>query len=97
MSLRVIAIDWSGAASGAARKIWLAEASDGVITLLECGRDRAVVADYLVFEASRTPDLIVGLDFAFFLPAWFPEGRGLPHGPALWDRAAIEGESWLRG
>ena len=71
MSLRTIAVDWSGAVSGAQRKIWLAEAVGGQITRLESGRDRAAIADFLISEASRTPGLVVGLDFAFSLPGWF--------------------------
>jgi hypothetical protein len=92
-----MAIDWSGAVSGAERTIWLAEAADGEITRLECGRGRAAIAEFLVAEAIRTPDLVVGLDFAFSFPAWFLEERGLPYAPALWDLVAREGESWLAG
>ncbi len=97
MSLRTIAVDWSGAVSGAQRKIWLAEAVGGRITRLESGRDRAAIADFLISEASRTPGLVVGLDFAFSLPGWFLESRGLPDGPALWALAADEGDAWLAG
>ena len=37
---RAIAIDWSGAKSGARSRIWLAEVRDGCLTRLESGRDR---------------------------------------------------------
>ena len=97
MSLRTIAVDWSGAVSGAARKIWLAEAAGGRIVRLENGRGREAVADFLIGEASRIATMVVGLDFAFSLPAWFLESRDLPDGPALWDLVAQEGEAWLAG
>jgi hypothetical protein len=41
--------------------------------------------------------MVVGLDFAFSLPAWFLESRNLPDGPALRDLVVDEGESWLAG
>lgn len=41
------------------------------------------------------PRIVVGLDFAFSLPAWFLAERGLVDGPALWDVVAREGEQWL--
>lgn len=95
MGPRTLAVDWSGAVSGAEFKIWLAEAAEGELVRLECGRSRGGVAEHLIAEAGRTPNLVVGLDFAFSLPAWFLEERGLPDGPALWDLVTQEGESWL--
>lgn len=97
MTLRTIAVDWSGAVSRAERKIWLAEAADGQIVRLESGRGREAMADFLIAEFSRTPEMVVGLDFAFSLPAWFLESRDLPDGPALWDLVTQEGEAWLSG
>ena len=97
MNLRTIAIDWSGAVERADRKIWLAEAAEEQVVRLESGRGRAAIADFLIDEASRTPELVVGLDFAFSLPSWFLESRGLPDGPALWHLVASEGETWLAG
>jgi Protein of unknown function (DUF429) len=95
MRLRTFAVDWSGALSGAKSKIWLAEASGGDLLRLECGRSRRGVADFLASEAASTPNLVVGIDFAFSLPAWFLDERGLADGPALWDVVAKEGEAWL--
>ena len=95
MSLRTIAIDWSGAVSGAERKIWLAEAVGGRVVRLESGRGREAIADLLIAEASRTSDMVVGLDFAFSMPSWFLASRDLPDAPALWDLVAREGETWL--
>ena len=93
--MRVIAIDWSGAASGARRKIWLAECRDGQATRLECGRSRDEIADHLIELAERDPDLVVGLDFAFSLPSWFLDDRGLTHASGLWALASQATERWL--
>ena len=90
-----MAVDWSGAVSGAERKIWLAEAVSGQVVRLENGRGREAIADFLIAEASRTSDMVVGLDFAFSMPSWFLASRDLSHGPALWDLVAHEGETWL--
>jgi hypothetical protein len=95
--MRVIAIDWSGAESGAARRIWLAEAQDGSLVRLERGRTREQVAEFLLREGRRTPSLVVGLDFAFGFPAWFAAERAVADGPALWALAEREGDAWLRG
>lgn len=83
MTLRIIAVDWSGATAGADRKIWLAEVENRELVRLECGRGREALAEHLIAEASRDPELVVGIDFAFSLPAWFLEQRGLSKGPEL--------------
>ena len=99
--LRVIAIDWSGAKSGARRKIWLAEARGGrdggepEIVRLECGRSRREIERHLLEESEREPELIVGLDFAFSLPAWFLREHELTTARELWQLAAREAETWL--
>jgi len=95
---RIIAIDWSGALNGAARKIWLCEVIDGEVARLECGRDRAEIEALLLDEARRDGDLVVGLDFAFSMPAWFMREQGFASAHDLW--AALPGglgERWLRG
>jgi hypothetical protein len=93
---RVIAVDWSGAEVGAARRIWIAEVVDGELRRLESGRSREQVAELLVEEGRRSPGLVVGLDFAFAFPAWFAAEQGVTSAPALWERAAREGDGWLR-
>jgi hypothetical protein len=93
--MRVVAIDWSGAASGARSKIWLAECRDGEVIRLECGRNRVEIAAHLMELASQDPDLVVGLDFAFSLPTWFIDERGLNNATELWALAAEEAEHWL--
>ena len=95
MTLRVTAIDWSGALVGAEKKIWLAECGDGRIQRLECGRSREAIGEHLIEEAARDPNMIVGLDFAFSMPAWFLRKCGLASAPALWERVAQDGDAWL--
>src|SRR5688500_12888030 len=96
MTPRVIAIDWSGAASGAANLIWIAEVEDGVVTRLENEGVREQVRLLLVSQARPTPQLVVGFDFAFSYPAWFLRERSRDDAPALWEIAATDGETWLR-
>jgi hypothetical protein len=93
--LRILAIDWSGRRAGERRAIWLAEARDGTIERLECGRSRDEVAEHLIALADADPALAVGFDFSFSLPAWFLTERGLPSADALWDDATRAGETWL--
>lgn len=95
--MRVIAIDWSGARKGAEKRIWLAEAAEGQLTRLENGRGGEQIFDHLKAEAERDPRMIVGLDFAFSLPAWFLEERGFTSARELWELAGREAEEWLAG
>ncbi len=96
--IRAIAVDWSGAkARDGADGIRLAEAVDGRLLRVEGSRGRAAVAACLIGEAERDPDVVVGLDFAFSLPGWFLEERGLSSGPLLWELVEQEGERWLAG
>jgi hypothetical protein len=75
---RVIAIDWSGRRGPDQRRaLWLAEAVDGELVRLEGGRTRAELVELLIAEADRDPNLIVGVDFAFSLPAWYLQERQL--------------------
>jgi hypothetical protein len=92
----VIAIDWSGAKTGAARKIWVALARGGELALLENGRTREEVAGWLIDRANDDPRFVVGLDFAFSTPAWFLAERGWKTALDLWKAAAADGERWLR-
>jgi hypothetical protein len=97
MVSRVIAVDWSGAVDGAAKKIWLAEVDTRTkdVVRLECGRDRNQLATHILEEAGHRSDLVVGLDFAFSLPSWFLSERNLPDAVALWQLVGREGEQWL--
>jgi hypothetical protein len=97
--LRCIAVDWSGARDprDQRKKIWLGEAVDGALVRLEDGRDRDELGARLIADAERAPELVVGLDFAFSLPAWALAELGAEDAPALWARAEAEGDRWLDG
>ncbi len=92
----VVAVDWSGRRTGERRYLWTAEAADGELVSLACGRTRAQLADDLVARAHADPGLVVGLDFSFSFPAWFLDQRGFATAPELWDAATRDGEAWLR-
>lgn len=92
----VVAVDWSGAATGAAAHIWLAHVRDGELITLRNGRNRSEVIDDLISLRGECPrGLVVGLDFSFSLPAWFLNERGYDSAPDLWRAAIDEGERWL--
>ncbi|MEX1007136.1 MAG: DUF429 domain-containing protein [Acidimicrobiia bacterium] len=93
--MRVVAVDWSGRAKSERRAIWLAEARDGELVRLEDGRSRDQVADHVLALAAADPELVVGFDFSFSLPAWFFEERGFTTVDELWGAAARDGERWL--
>lgn len=95
-TVRIIAIDWSGAKSRPQSKIWLAEVREGELVRLESGRDRQKVIGHLIDESRSDPDMIVGLDFAFSLPEWFVVDRcGATSIEELWRVVADRGEDWL--
>jgi hypothetical protein len=78
---------------GAERRIWLAEAvSAGQLARLETGRTREDLAATLLAERGR---VIIGLDFAFSVPAWFLDRLGLRDARSLWACVAEHGEAWL--
>jgi hypothetical protein len=85
---RVIAVDWSGARTGAERKLWLAELSDGCVQRLEDGRSRAAMTEELVrvaTHAARAGErVVIGLDFSFGFPAWYLQARGWTRGHEAW-------------
>ena len=87
---RLMAVDWSGRNSAEQRQaIWLAEVVAGELVRLEGGRTRTELIELLIAEADRDPNLIVGFDFAFSLPAWYLQDRQLtPH--QLWALLADE-------
>lgn len=90
---RAIAIDWSGAKTGASRRIWLAEAHAGTVTRLEGPISRERVVD-LLCELPDEP-VIAGVDFAFSFPAWFLDQLGVAGDGTPWSQVAEEGERWL--
>jgi hypothetical protein len=94
--MEVVAIDWSGAAKGAAAHIWLAHVVDGELISLRNGRSRQEVVDALVDLRASTPvGLVVGLDFSFSFPAWFLRAQSCNTVEDLWETAEREGERWL--
>lgn len=93
---RHIAVDWSGARTGAERKIVVAEACGGRLLRVEDGRRREDLLEHLIELARRDPFVVVGLDFAFGFPAWFARAHGLRSIDAVWELAGREGERWLR-
>jgi hypothetical protein len=66
------------------------------VVTLENGYTRDEVCDYLLEAAEHTPELVVGLDFAFSFPAWWLCEIGCHSVQELWQRAAQEGEHWLK-
>lgn len=93
--LRVVAVDWSGARTGAERRIWLAEVIDGALLRLESGRGREAMAEHLIALARDARPMVVGLDFAFSMPAWYLRRLGVRGAQDLWARAGADGERWL--
>jgi hypothetical protein len=93
--MQIVAVDWSGAISRPGNSLWVAVVADGRLTTLENGRNRNEVCQHLLALAARDQQTVVGLDFAFSLPAWFLEERGLAWAPDLWELAQVEGERWL--
>ena len=73
--MSVLAVDWSGRRTGERRFLWTAEAADGALLDLACGRTRAQLTDDLLARASASPGVVVGFDFSFSLPAWFLDER----------------------
>ena len=94
--MSVVAVDWSGRATGERRHLWSAEAHDGELLGLVSGRTRDEVIDELVARADERPGVVVGFDFSFSLPRWFLRERGYADARALWDAATTDGEAWLR-
>ena len=86
----VVAIDWSGRTGPAQRRaLWMGDARDGELVGLESGRTGDEIVALLIGEAERDSHLVVGLDFAFSLPAWYLRDRGLS-APTLWSALAAE-------
>jgi hypothetical protein len=95
---RVVGVDWSGdQGPGQRRKIWAAAwtTSTGKV-LLESGRTRDELMEWLVEVARETPRMVVGFDFSFSYPAWFLRELGIGSAPEFWRLVADgQGERWL--
>lgn len=88
--MRWIGIDWSGRLAGEANHIWAAVADGEGVNDLRAGRTRKQLIAWLINEKERDPDVVVGIDFAFGLPAWFCDQHGLAGAPELWAHATEE-------
>jgi Protein of unknown function (DUF429) len=93
--IRTMAVDWSGSASNASKKIWIAEVADGELEFLENGRSRLEVTQFVIERAGAIDQLVVGFDFAFSFPAWFLAEHGYKSVRELWVAADLQGEEWL--
>jgi hypothetical protein len=91
----VVAIDWSGRATGAERVLWTAHVRDGRLLALEDGRDRTAAIDAVIALGGRGEALLVGLDFSFSFPAWWCAARGWRTAPEVWAAMRDEGEGLL--
>jgi hypothetical protein len=109
---RVVAVDWSGDKGPGQRKkiwagVWTAAGSssfssssssslnEGTV-LLESGRSRVELMEWLVEMARETPRMVVGFDFSFSYPAWFLRELGIGSAPEFWRVVADgQGERWL--
>ncbi len=95
MSLRAVAVDWSGRKTGVRNVICLAEARAGELLRVESGFTREEVIDHLIEMKNEDPNLTVGFDFSFSLPGWFVTEQGCADAPQFWKVAAEHGERWL--
>lgn len=94
--MRVLAVDWSGDARHADRRIRVAEAAPGRLVSVRGGLDRGGVGDLLLALAREPGPVVVGMDFSFGLPGWFAREHRCPTLPQVWALAATHGERWLR-
>jgi len=93
--MRIVAVDWSGRAKGAAESIWQAEVRDGRLTELCNGLERDELIAGLVELAGRDRHMVVGLDFAFSFPAWWCEEEGWSGIEEVWAAMGRHGEDLL--
>lgn len=98
---RTVGVDWSGAASDvdAASAVFTAVVEDGRLVALVGGRGRDATIDAVVDLASEEPETLVGLDFAFGVPAWLAAREGWRSAGEVWRWAAMgtaSGPGWVR-
>lgn len=91
-----IAVDWSGAVSGAASRIWIASATCGELRSVLAPGSRDAVRALLLERRADPARALVGLDFAFGFPAWYAAERGWRTANHIWAAARDEGETWLQ-
>lgn len=93
--MRVVAVDWSGSVSARGRTTWVCEVRGGEPVFLRCGFTAPLLGDLLCAWAETTPDMVVGLDFAFAPPAWYMRRQGWESAHDLWRDAATHADAWL--
>jgi hypothetical protein len=99
---RFVGVDWSGAGPDGAqrRAIWTAVVRDGALRELSDGRTRAEATSHLIALGAEGGRAVVGLDFAFSLPAWWMRAQGHAAAEDLWRwaarHAADDPLGWLR-
>lgn len=98
---RTVGVDWSGAASDvdAASAVFLAVAEDGRLVALEGGRGRDATIDAVADVVFEEPETLVGLDFAFGVPAWVAAREGWRSAGEVWRWAGLGTASdpgWVR-
>jgi len=100
---RVVAVDWSGdKGPGQKKKIWAGvwTAGAGKVAggkvILENGRTREQLTDWLIEMAVETPRMAVSIDCCFSYPAWFLTEHNCATVFEFWRHvAAGHGERWL--
>lgn len=95
--MQCIAIDWSGNAKSAAQFTAVAVVRDGILASVATGLAGAALADHIQDLVKDDQQTVVGVDFAFSLPAWYLRRRGFANVEQLWRAAGLEGEAWLKG
>lgn len=74
----------------------MTEAVDGIPRAPSGGRNREETVQYLKEVHRDSPNLVVGLDFAFSMPNWFVQSQSCSSGPEFWDCVCEQGETWLK-
>ena len=101
---RLVAVDWSGdKGPGQRKKIWAgvwtrstAGKVAGGKVLLESGRTREELTEWLIALARETPRMAVSMDCCFSYPAWFLAEHACSSVFDFWRHvAAGHGERWL--
>jgi hypothetical protein len=92
---QVIAVDWSGRATGASESIWLAVVRDGDLVELENGFERGEAIGRIVELAARDRETVVGIDFAFSFPEWYCVDEGWSSGFHVWTAMAARSDRIL--
>lgn len=93
--MRYVAVDWSGSLSSGGSEIWLAAVEQGRLVDLQGRLTRAIAVETLCDWRAGGIEMVVGLDFAFSMPAWFVEQCGCRSAPDFWSVVDRDGERWL--